>query len=91
MFGALKRGDYATAEAIWAAVEPIEDLRDAIGPIPVLHAALTLADIAEMGAVRAARAVIVLLEDLTDAPVETLAATAPGGIPATLTTQIRFR
>jgi len=49
MFGALKRGDYATADAIWAAVEPIEDLRDAIGPIPVLHDALTLTGIAEMG------------------------------------------
>ena len=49
MFAALKRGDYATADAIWAAVEPIEDLRDAIGPIPVLHDALTLAGIAEVG------------------------------------------
>ncbi|MDP6788189.1 MAG: dihydrodipicolinate synthase family protein [Rhodospirillales bacterium] len=49
MFAALKRGDYATASAIWAAVEPLEDLRDAIGPITVLHDALTLTGIAEMG------------------------------------------
>ena len=45
----MKRGDYATASAIWAAVEPLEDLRDAFGPISVLHDALTLTGIAEMG------------------------------------------
>ena len=49
MFAAMKRGDYATASAIWAAVEPLEDLRDAFGPISVLHDALTLTGIAEMG------------------------------------------
>ncbi|MDP7241351.1 MAG: dihydrodipicolinate synthase family protein [Rhodospirillales bacterium] len=51
MFAAMKRGDYATASAIWAAVEPLEDLRDAIGPITVLHDAVTLTGIAEMGPV----------------------------------------
>jgi dihydrodipicolinate synthase/N-acetylneuraminate lyase len=49
MFAALKRDDLAEAERIWAAVKPLEDLRDALGPISVLHDAITLAGIAKMG------------------------------------------
>jgi dihydrodipicolinate synthase/N-acetylneuraminate lyase len=46
---ALHAGDYAIAEAIRAAYLPLEDLRDAHSPIRVLHEAVTLAGIAEMG------------------------------------------
>lgn len=49
MFEALKADDYATAEAIRDRILPMEDLRDAVGPIPVLHDAVTLAGIAAMG------------------------------------------
>ena len=46
---ALRAKDYATAEALRERFVPLEDLRDAIGPIPVLHEAVTLAGIADMG------------------------------------------
>jgi len=49
ILAALKRRDYATAERIRAAYLPLEDQRDAHGPIPVLHEAVTLAGIADMG------------------------------------------
>ena len=49
MLAALRRGDYRAAEEIRAHVLPLEDLRDAIGAIPVLHDAVTLAGIADMG------------------------------------------
>lgn len=46
---ALQAGDYTTAEAIRAHFLPFEDQRDAISPIRVLHDAVTLAGIADMG------------------------------------------
>lgn len=49
LLAALKRKDYATAEKIRAAYMPLEDCRDALSPIRVLHEAVTLAGIAEMG------------------------------------------
>jgi dihydrodipicolinate synthase/N-acetylneuraminate lyase len=49
MLAALHAGDYATADAIRAAYLPLEDLRDAHSPIRVLHEAVTLAGIADMG------------------------------------------
>lgn len=49
MLGALQRGDVATAERIRHLFFPLEDLRNAHGPIPVLHHAVALADIADTG------------------------------------------
>src|SRR5207302_307378 len=45
----LKEQRYAEAHALRAAYLPLEDLRDAHGPIRVLHDAVTLAGIADMG------------------------------------------
>jgi dihydrodipicolinate synthase/N-acetylneuraminate lyase len=45
----LKAKKYAEAEKIRAAYIPLEDQRDARGPIRVLHDAVTLAGIADMG------------------------------------------
>jgi dihydrodipicolinate synthase/N-acetylneuraminate lyase len=49
LLAALKRKDYATAETIRAAYIPLEDCRDGLSPIRVLHEAVTLAGIADMG------------------------------------------
>lgn len=49
MLAALREGDFGTAEAIRAAYLPLENLRDAHSPIRVLHEAVTLAGIADMG------------------------------------------
>jgi dihydrodipicolinate synthase/N-acetylneuraminate lyase len=49
LLAALKAGDDAHAEAIRARFLPLEDQRDAHGPIPVLHEAVTLAGVADMG------------------------------------------
>jgi dihydrodipicolinate synthase/N-acetylneuraminate lyase len=46
---ALSRGDWATIEAIWPAFEPLESLRDGFSPLRVLHVALGLGGLAEMG------------------------------------------
>ena len=45
----LKAGHYEEAAKIRAAYMPLEDQRDALGPIRVLHDAVTLAGIADMG------------------------------------------
>ncbi|CAN5500835.1 dihydrodipicolinate synthase family protein [soil metagenome] len=45
----LRRGDYATAERLRTAFIPLEDCRDALNPVRVLHEAVTLAGIADMG------------------------------------------
>jgi dihydrodipicolinate synthase/N-acetylneuraminate lyase len=45
----LKAGRYEEAAKVRAAYIPLEDQRDALGPIRVLHDAVTLAGIAEMG------------------------------------------
>ena len=49
MLRAIKSGDFATAERIQVIFRPLEDLRNAINPIRVLHTALSLAGIAETG------------------------------------------
>lgn len=49
MLRALQAGDLAKAEAIRARFASLEALRNAHGPIPVLHHALALAGIAETG------------------------------------------
>jgi dihydrodipicolinate synthase/N-acetylneuraminate lyase len=46
---ALKAKDYAGAEKIRAEFLPLEDLRDGISPLRVLHEAVTLSGIADMG------------------------------------------
>lgn len=48
---AAQAGDYERAQEMWAAFMPIEDLRDSLGAIPVLHEAVTLAGMADMGAI----------------------------------------
>lgn len=52
ILAALKRRDFATAEALRARFLPLEDLRDAHSPIAVLHEAVRLAGIAETGALQ---------------------------------------
>ena len=49
MLEALRRKDYATAERIRQIFKPLEDLRNAINPIRVLHEAVRLAGIADTG------------------------------------------
>ncbi|MEP6997341.1 MAG: dihydrodipicolinate synthase family protein [Betaproteobacteria bacterium] len=49
LLAALKSSDWAAADALRAAYMPIEDLRDAHSPIRVLHEAVSLAGIADMG------------------------------------------
>ncbi len=46
---AIHREDYAEAERIRALFEPLEDQRNAHGPIPVLHQAVTLSGVADIG------------------------------------------
>lgn len=48
---ACKRKDWETAERIRARYLPLEDCRDAYSPIRVLHEAISLAGIADMGAI----------------------------------------
>jgi dihydrodipicolinate synthase/N-acetylneuraminate lyase len=49
MLEALRRDDYAEAERIRQVFRPMEDLRNAINPIRVLHEAVRLAGIAQTG------------------------------------------
>ncbi|RYD60867.1 MAG: dihydrodipicolinate synthase family protein [Verrucomicrobiaceae bacterium] len=49
MLGAIKAGDIVKAEAIRATFKPLEDLRNAINPVRVLHEAVSLAEIANTG------------------------------------------
>lgn len=49
LLAALKAGDATAAGALRGAFLPLEDLRDAHSPIRVLHEAVTLAGIADMG------------------------------------------
>jgi dihydrodipicolinate synthase/N-acetylneuraminate lyase len=49
MLRALQGNDFDTAEAIRASYEGLENLRNAHGPIPVLHTAIELAGIAATG------------------------------------------
>ncbi|MEM9643361.1 MAG: dihydrodipicolinate synthase family protein [Planctomycetota bacterium] len=49
MLGAIQAGDFETAEEIRKFFKPLEDLRDGINPIRVLHHAVELAGIAKTG------------------------------------------
>jgi hypothetical protein len=49
MLAVLKAGDYETAETIRQTFEPLENLRNAINPIRVLHTAVAEAGIADTG------------------------------------------
>jgi len=49
MLTAIRAGDFATAEKIRLLCKPLEDLRNAINPVRVLHEAVQLADIADTG------------------------------------------
>ncbi len=49
MLAAIRKGDWSEAERIRAIFKPLEDLRNAINPIRVLHEAVRLAGIAETG------------------------------------------
>lgn len=49
MLQAIVAGDYATAETLRAGFRPLEDLRNAIHPVRVLHEAVRLAGIADTG------------------------------------------
>ncbi|MCA9038973.1 MAG: dihydrodipicolinate synthase family protein [Planctomycetaceae bacterium] len=60
MLQALRAKDYAVAEEIRRQFSPLEDLRNSINPIRVLHRALELAEIAETGPI------IPLLSELHD-------------------------
>tara|TARA_B100000700_G_scaffold288560_1_gene345132 strand:- start:362 stop:610 length:249 start_codon:yes stop_codon:yes gene_type:complete len=50
MLNAIKTKDFESAESIRSRFETLENLRNAHGPIPVLHHAVALADIAQTGA-----------------------------------------
>ncbi len=49
MLQAIKAGDFARAEEIRGIFAPLEDLRNSINPVRVLHTAVTLSGIASMG------------------------------------------
>jgi len=49
LLAAIKQGKWEQAAAIREGFMPLEDLRDAHGPIPVLHDAVSLSGIADMG------------------------------------------
>ena len=49
MLRAIKAGDFAKADEIRRVFSPLEDLRNAINPVRVLHTAVTLSGIAAMG------------------------------------------
>ncbi|RMF45161.1 MAG: dihydrodipicolinate synthase family protein [Planctomycetota bacterium] len=49
MLQAIQCGDFALAETIRTQFQPLEDLRNSINPIRVLHRAVELAEIAETG------------------------------------------
>lgn len=51
MLQALRNEDYASAERVRATFKPLEDLRNSINPVRVLHAAVALGGIAETGPV----------------------------------------
>lgn len=71
MLRALQRGDLAAAEAIRERFNGLEKLRNAHGPIPVLHHAVALAGIAETGP---ALPLLAELDDSLLAPIRTASA-----------------
>ena len=61
MLAALKRGDLTAAEEIRATFQPLEDLRNGINPVRVLHIAVRLASLSETGPL------LPLTSEITDA------------------------
>lgn len=61
MLKAIKAGDFETAEQIRTTFKPLEDLRNSINPIRVLHTAVALSGIADTGPI------IPLMSELDDA------------------------
>ena len=51
MFKLCQAGDWAAAAALRERFIPLEDIRDALGPARVLHAATTVAGITDAGAI----------------------------------------
>ena len=51
LFDACRRAEWDAADSLRSTFLPLEDLRDAWGPAPVLHAAVDLAGIAATGAI----------------------------------------
>ena len=49
MLSLARAGDWATAEALRQQFEPLENLRNAIHPVRVLHEAVTLSGVADTG------------------------------------------
>ena len=49
MLKLVQSGEYVAAEAIRETYRPLEDMRNSFGPIPVLHHAVSLSGIADMG------------------------------------------
>lgn len=72
MLQALRAGDIATAEAIRERFNSLETLRNAYGPIPVLHHAVALAGIAETGPA------LPLIADLNDQILDEILPAAQG-------------
>jgi len=70
MLNAVGRQDWAEAERIRAIFTPLEDLRNAINPIRVLHQAVESAGIAETGPL------LPLLSNVDEVHVEAIAAAA---------------
>jgi len=70
MLGAIKSGDWQTAEEIRQTFQPLEDLRNAINPVRVLHEAVALAGIADTGEI------LPLLSGLDEAQRNTVGAAA---------------
>lgn len=70
MLRALQAGDFDKADAIRERFQPLEDLRNHINPIRVLHEAVRLAEIADTGPV------LPLLSGLTDEQIEQVAGEA---------------
>ena len=60
MLRAIKAGDFETAEQIQTTFKPLEDLRNSINPIRVLHTAVALSGIANTGPI------IPLMSELND-------------------------
>ena len=60
MLRALQQGQFDEAEQIRSTFQPLEDLRNQINPVRVLHAAVTSCDIADMGPV------LPLMSDIDD-------------------------
>lgn len=70
MLQALRTGDFAEAERIRGIFQPLEDLRNGIHPVRVLHAAVELAGIAATGPI------LPLLSPVPDAEIPAITAAA---------------